>query len=63
MQTLKTFFFAKFSTKFITFGIFSAFSTENAENEYFNQHLEYAAPKMMAKVYNTSTLGETYYLL
>ena len=43
----KTYFFAKFCCKFLAF--FQLFSTENAENDYLDQRLEFAAPKRWSK--------------
>ena len=50
VQTLKTHFFAKFYTKFVTFFcVFHFFFTKNAEYEDFDQQFGCAAPKHWSK--------------
>ena len=46
VQTKKTVFFAEICCKFLDF---SAFCNKNAENDYFDQRLEWAAPKRWSK--------------
>ena len=52
----KNTFFAKFYTKKVAFYIFQLFSTKNAENEDFDQHLGCAAPKRWSK-YTTDQIA------
>ena len=55
VQTKKTCFFAKFCCKYLVF--LKLYSTKNAENDYFDQLLECAAPKRWWK-YTTDIANE-----